>query len=87
MHPTQIKQALYQQGINLTMFAQGTGYSKGMISGVVNKKHKSFTIAEKIAKAIDKDLFEVFPEYKDSVPRVKNTKEHRQKAMEKLQSL
>lgn len=84
MQPHEIRQALAERGVTLTMLATATGYSIGMISRVLNGKATSFPVAEAFAKTLDRDLYEVFPTYKDIVPRVRTSRAQQREKLEKL---
>lgn len=79
MTPTEIKHALADRGYNLKLLARALEVTPGAVSLTLNRKMTSFRIAGAIAKAIGRDLREVFPEYKEIAPLVSRPKNPLQK--------
>ncbi|WP_105198980.1 helix-turn-helix domain-containing protein [Pseudoalteromonas sp. T1lg10] len=62
MNATEIKQALIKKGYSLSIVASVLGVSLAHVSSVVNRHTTSNRIAAAIAKVIEKDVNEVFPD-------------------------
>lgn len=71
MTPIQIKQALAARGMNLSLLAASLNVSKAAVGMTVNRRMTSVSIAQAIAKAINKDFLTVFPDYVEIVPQVR----------------
>lgn len=62
MLANEIKNALYARGYDQSMLAEVLGVSPGLVSKVIQRKAKSFRVARAVARVIEKDVFDVFPE-------------------------
>lgn len=62
MLANEIKNALYARGYEQSMLAEVLGVSPGLVSKVIQRKAKSFRVARAVARVIEKDVFDVFPE-------------------------
>jgi len=63
MHPVDIQARLKKRGITQKKIALDLGVSEMAVSKAINKTTVSKRIMSAVAKAIDKDPREVFPEY------------------------
>lgn len=84
MLANEIKKALYARGYDQSMLAEVLGVSPGLVSKVIQRKAKSFRVARAVARVIEKDVLDVFPELA-SVREVEKTTERTAK-LEKLRA-
>lgn len=62
MDANEIKNELYRRGFNLNMLAEALSCSSSLVSKVISRKARSRRVALAIAKSINLDILDVFPE-------------------------
>lgn len=88
MEAEAIKQALYAKGFTFAMLGQALQVNANVVSGVCYRRTTSLSVAQAIAKALDKSVPDVFPDV-DSYqrPRLPRGAERVAKAAELQQLL
>ena len=66
MKPETIKHQIYDKGYDLSMIAKVLGKSSSLVSKVLNGKARSLVVAQAIAKILEKDINQVFPNQYDT---------------------
>lgn len=73
MDADRIKNEIYRRGYSIGMIAEVIDRSPSLISKVINKKAKSHSVAHAIARIVELDIAQVFPNiYENTVPSRKN---------------
>lgn len=68
MNALEIKQALGAKGYSLRMLAAALDVHPATVSQTINRNGTSHRVARAIAKVLDCDLYQVFPDYRDCYP-------------------
>ncbi len=82
MNSKDIQKQLKENSINYSMIAEAVGVSPAHVRNVAERIFVSRRVAIAIATAINLPLYEVFPDYKNKVAKVK--KEARKKTVSRL---
>lgn len=82
MDSQQIKKELLRRGFDFTMIAEALGKSPSLVSKVAARKARSQPVAMAIAKAIERDIEEVFPDVEAYQHRPLSPEQRKQKQRE-----
>lgn len=86
MDSKQIKKELMRRGFDFSMIAEALGKSPSLVSKVASRKARSQPVALAIAKALDMEIDEVFPDI-DAYHQQPMTAEQRKQKQRELVAL
>ena len=69
MRPIDIIYQLKLRGITQSQLARDIGVSSGVVSNVINGKITAYAVAQHIAKTLDKEIKDIWPDQYVFVPR------------------
>jgi len=87
MDKNQIKKELASSGYDLSMVAEALDKSPSLISKVLARQAKSRFVAEAIARVLDRDVTEIFPDVPEYQTAVPVSDQQRKKKVSELKNL